>query len=539
MVERLANPHIRLCASGSYDRTPCEVWPELIARAHQFGIEAIVIRPAWVWHTHASSPTELQNQAALARDLIGFVVLCAAAELAIMIDLAGLGIPPINLLRAHPAIATPESNGLFRVQPLHPALIAEARKWIAQLSMCCLPLQQPEGPIVALLASNLPATAIGTLDEWVRSDGWQIPLLPKLPTIDLSTGWPFEHNGLYAGDIETFFRTDGSAYLRLWNIKPFVTLVRSMAIDLPDAQPPAGPTGIRDAWADGPEIDISVRHNKQITFLSIQNRRTEPYSGMLTYRNHEGELLHLHANLGPQRQGVVLLQGEEIAGVAFTGDASEGVWLVRAMRSSIVFNGGAGGVTPSGRGVVLMAAQSGRFQLRRMEGWANIQAYRLTMHGRLLACPCQIEAQHLTVPYIAEDQHGQTDQYIILATNDPLPDAIETHLRVLLKMRAAEVHTIASICRNGIQQQLTSAATLLESTATNPIDLTIYRNVWASTEQHIVEVAKQIQHEHATLQFSRQMIGEEPPGEEEAWRTQALAHLQHMLNQAALNLIQI
>ena len=151
----------------------------------------------------------------------------------------------------------------------------------------------------------------------------------------------------------------------------------------------------------------------------------------------------------------------------------------------------------------------------------------------------QIEAQHLTVPYIAEDQHGQTDQYIILATNDPLPDAIETHLRVLLKMRAAEVHTIASICRNGIQQQLTSAATLLESTATNPIDLTIYRNVWASTEQHIVEVAKQIQHEHATLQFSRQMIGEEPPGEEEAWRTQALAHLQHMLNQAALNLIQI
>jgi hypothetical protein len=314
------------------------------------------------------------------------------------------------------------------------------------------------------------------------------------------------------------------------NIKPFARLIRSTARDLSGAQPPAGPPGIRDAWADGPDIDILVRHSADATYLSIHNRRTEPYSGMLTYRNRAGELLHLHANLGPQRQGVVLLHGEEIVGVAFTGDASEGVWLVRAMRSSIVFNGGAGGVTPIGRGALLMAGQSGRFQLRRMEGWANIQSYRLTMHGQLLACPCQIEAQHLTVPYIAEDQHGQTDQYLILDTNDPLPDAVETHLRVLLKLRASEVQAAASICRNGPAQQFITAANRLESMATGQFDLNDYRSIWAATTQLIAELFQQIQHEQAKLQVHRRVSGEEPPSEEEFWRTQALALLQPMLH---------
>jgi hypothetical protein len=167
-----------------------------------------------------------------------------------------------------------------------------------------------------------------------------------------------------------------------------------------------------------------------------------------------------------------------------------------------------------------------------MEGWANIQSYRLTMHGQLLACPCQIEAQHLTVPYIAEDQHGQTDQYLILETNDPLPDAVEAHLRVWLKLRANEVHAAASICRNGPAQQLLSAASNLESMATGRFDLNDYRSIWAATTQLIAELFQQIQHEQAKLQVHRRVNSEEPPSEEEFWRTQALALLQPMLHKA-------
>lgn len=530
MVERPAEPHLSIFASILYDHSPTEQWPELIARAHRLGVAAIMLRPVWAWHTSPTGSVDLHGQSAPNRDLISLLRLCHTVGLMVVLDLGGLDTPPLPLLRSHAAIALAEADGVPRVPPLHPTLIADMRQWITHLSAACLPFQHPAGPIIALLTANLSAPSLSLLDDWLRNDGWQIACLRAAAPIDLAAGWPFQQHALYAGDLSRLFRTDGSATLRLWDIKPFAALVRSRVIDVSGAQPPAGPQGIRDAWADGPDMDIQVRHSEQHTFLSLHNRRAEPYSGMLTYRNREGELLHLHANLGPQRHGVVLLHGEEIAGVASTGDASEGVWLVRAMRSSIVFNGGSGGVIPSGRGVLLMAAQSGRFQLRRMQGWAEMQAYRLTMHGELLSCPCQIEAQHLTVPYIVEDQHGQTDRYMILLPSDPLADDVEAHLRMLLRMRAAEVQSLAALCQNEAHQQLMDAAALLEATALGQFDLTDYRTSWATNQHLMSEHYQRFSHEQAQLEFQRQLRGPEPASEEERWRAQLLTRLQRLTN---------
>jgi hypothetical protein len=68
--------------------------------------------------------------------------------------------------------------------------------------------------------------------------------------------------------------------------------------------------------------------------------------------------------------------------------------------------------------------------------------------------------------------------------------------------------------------------------ATGQFDLNDYRNMWGATTQFLIELFQQIQHEQAKLQFNRRMSGEEPPSEEEFWRTQALALLQPMLHKA-------
>lgn len=99
----------------------------------------------------------------------------------------------------------------------------------------------------------------------------------------------------------------------------------------PAAQPPAGPQGIRDAGLMWPrDMDIQVRHSEQHTFRCIIGvpNPTVACSPTATAR---ASCCICMPTWGRKRHGVVLLYGEEITGVAYTGDASEGVWLVRAM----------------------------------------------------------------------------------------------------------------------------------------------------------------------------------------------------------------
>src|SRR5262249_53553047 len=134
--------------------------------------------------------------------------------------------------------------------------------------------------------------------------------------------------------------------------------------------------------------------------------------------------------------GMVLLIGDEVYGAAIDGDAAEGGWLTRGLRSSAMFNAGAGALARCGAGLLLTAPQSGRFQSRRVEGWAGMRAYRLLLSGALLPAQIQIDTAHIAIAYVAEDARGPTDLYLILPEGDMPPIAC-SYLAALLAARIA------------------------------------------------------------------------------------------------------
>lgn len=236
-------------------------------------------------------------------------------------------------------------------------------------------------------------------------------------------------------------------------------------------------------WADGPDVDVTVRHGACYTYVQVANRRAEMYNGTLTYRVDDGTLQHLHVGIGGPRIGVVLLIGDNVVGCAVGGDASEGSWLIRGMSSSIMFNGGAGAVAPCGGGLRFSAPQSGRFQVRRPEGWAGLAPWRLLLNGELLPAVCQIEGMNLTLPYVAEDERGITESYLFVA--DALPvEQLLVDLRTLLLARARMLHDAAALAPDSdptgaaARQALNAAAAALEQLAGGPIALAAYAAAW-------------------------------------------------------------
>ncbi len=244
----------------------------------------------------------------------------------------------------------------------------------------------------------------------------------------------------------------------------------------------------RYAWADELEVDVAVRHGAHYTYLFVANRRSETYSGTLTYRSAAGDVLHVQIGLGARRVGCVLLEDEEVVGAACGGDAAESGWLARGMHSSAVFSGGAGVVVPCGAGALVSAAQSGRFQLRRPSGWGELVAYRLTLHGALLDAGFQVEGTHLVVPYVAEDERGATDCVAVFDPAEPLPQQFAAMLRALCVARAA------ALCRAALaaspadlygdlgapQRQLAQVAAELNEL--NELTPASYRNAWSASE---------------------------------------------------------
>jgi hypothetical protein len=201
----------------------------------------------------------------------------------------------------------------------------------------------------------------------------------------------------------------------------------------------------RYAWADAEDVDVSIRYGGGHTFLFIANRRPSPYNGLLSYRAPDRSIQHVHIGLGSSRVGVVLIKDDEVLGAAIGGDAAEGGWLARGLHSSIVFNNGAGMVAPCGTGLLLSAAHSGRFQVRRPAGWQGLEAWRLLLNGTLLPADFQTDGVHVGLPYIAEDERGQTDMYLLLPAHEPLPRQPHEHTATLLRARALSLQRAAQV----------------------------------------------------------------------------------------------
>jgi hypothetical protein len=198
----------------------------------------------------------------------------------------------------------------------------------------------------------------------------------------------------------------------------------------------------RYAWADSANIDLAVRYGASHTYLAINNRRPTAYNGILAYRGRDGAVLHLHTGIGARCAGMVLLTDDEVYGAAIDGDAAEGGWLARGLRSSAMFNSGAGALARCGTGLLLTAPQSGRFQARRAEGWLGMRAHRLLLSGALLPAHVQIDAAHISIAYVAEDARGPTDLYIVLPDGE-VPPTVREYLASLLAARTAMLRRAA------------------------------------------------------------------------------------------------
>jgi hypothetical protein len=252
----------------------------------------------------------------------------------------------------------------------------------------------------------------------------------------------------------------------------------------------------RYAWADGANIDLTVQYGANHTYLTIDNRRPAPYNGILAYRGRDGAVLHLHAGIGARCAGMVLLTDDEVYGAAIDGDGAEGGWLARGLRSSAIFNTGAGALARCGTGLLLTAPQSGRFQARRAEGWAGMRAHRLLLNGALLPAPLQIDAAHIAIGYIAEDARGQTDLYLILPDGDA-PPLVRSYLASFLAARIAMLDRAATLAEAIYKQHsllgtvartiepFRTAAQQLKAIAKQFSTLEEYRSAWAAADQII------------------------------------------------------
>jgi hypothetical protein len=251
----------------------------------------------------------------------------------------------------------------------------------------------------------------------------------------------------------------------------------------------------RYAWADGANVDLTVRYGACHAYLSIDNRRPVPYNGILAYRGRDGAVLHVHAGIGAHRSGMLLLTDDEVYGAAIDGDGAEGGWLARGLRSSAVFNSGAGALVRCGEGLLLTAPQSGRFQARRPEGWPNTRAYRLLLGGALLPAAAQIDATHIAVAYVAEDARGQTDMYLVLP-NGAAPPLVRSYLATLLAARAALLRRAATLAQSADEPfgaidspdarttaPFTSAAAHLEAAAKQFATLDEYSAAWSHADE--------------------------------------------------------
>jgi hypothetical protein len=239
----------------------------------------------------------------------------------------------------------------------------------------------------------------------------------------------------------------------------------------------------RHAWADAPDVDVAVRYGEHNVYVVIANRRSAPYGGTVAYRAPNGEVLHLQVSLGALRVGLVMMRGDEVLGAAMGGDGSEGGWLARGMFSSIVFSAGAGSAAPLGAGFALTAAQSGRFQLRRRDGWGESVAYRLLLGGELLPAVVQFEAAHASVPYVAEDERGRTDMVLLLPAGEHMPRRLHEYLSTLLLARAAMLRRLTGDDSLGDTAVFAEAAAELEGLAGRTFTLEEYGVAWAASEE--------------------------------------------------------
>jgi beta-galactosidase len=153
-----------------YFRVPRHRWELALMRLRQLGADAVSTPLPWAWHQLSAKVYDFSGSTHPGRDVVGFVTLCAALDLPVLLRLGpyvgdGLlaGGIPMWLLRDHPEVHALAANQ----QPLrdrlsgcplpcaeHPIYLSYVEAWFRQATQVLADLQQPAGPIFAVQASG-------------------------------------------------------------------------------------------------------------------------------------------------------------------------------------------------------------------------------------------------------------------------------------------------------------------------------------------------------------------------------------------------
>jgi hypothetical protein len=266
----------------------------------------------------------------------------------------------------------------------------------------------------------------------------------------------------------------------------------------------------RSAWADHADIDLQLRYgqpdatNDPLVYLWIANRRNQNYSGMIAYRAYDGSIEHLHVTIGPLRSGLVVLQQGDLIAVSMDGDYSEGSWIVRALRSSVVWNGGSALIVPyntkdEALHLLVSSPHSGKLSIRYHSVWPNLSAYRLLLNGELLPAEVQLKQELLTLNYLAEDGCGQSDAYLVCPSDAVVCARLRHKLNAQLLARAALIEQQAQRLasrQNDLRQEramLQAVSAQYEALANDHYSPTSYAHAWQINHTILQQVIEALQ----------------------------------------------
>jgi hypothetical protein len=449
------------CLEWDYFRVARPRWELIGLRLCQLGANAVFTRLPWAWHQPAADLLDLAGAIDPERDLVGFLELCAEERLSVIAHIGpyvGGGIlgggVPAWLWQDHPEIMaldrelTPQRSsdlGGPLPSPEHPTYLRHVADWYRQLAVALAALQVPGGPIVAIRVGG-PAdydwspAAAGQEPGWdynphVTRVLWPIWLRQKYRTLQaLNAAWGTDFRtfgeGAFPGQLSGADRQDSPAYADA------IQFVRRAA-------PHAEASYARLARQQGWQVPIITSQAVPAWPGLEVPEGAEPTSAAgAPDRPPAAPLSHVtQVDSEPAGLGAALRWAPD-APLRADGHPRRRFWQLKV----------AGWQTPAGirsePGALLVTGPDSRRLRLPRPAWPALAAYRLMLDGRLLDAAARGRRSRLALDYVAEDDDGPTDLYVICeAPSASLAAYLESYLRSLLRARSLILKRAASLCQ--------------------------------------------------------------------------------------------